>query len=68
MSKRGQALLVLFLAAAFCCRAAASVLPVPKQVDTLAARHPAFYGSFVLGSDFPEDVRYRWNLSPGRTI
>lgn len=58
MSKRGQALLVLFLAAAFCCRAAASVLPVPKQVDTLAARHPAFYGSFVLGSDFPEDVSW----------
>lgn len=56
MSKRGQALLVLFLAAVFCCRAAAPVLPVPKQVDTLAARHPAFYGGFVLGSDFPEDV------------
>lgn len=56
MSKRGQALLVLFLTAVFCCRAVAPVLPVPKQVDTLAARHPAFYGGFVLGSDFPEDV------------
>lgn len=56
MSRRGQALLVFFLAAAFCCRAAAPVLPFPKQVDSLGTRHPASYGSFVLKSDFGEDV------------
>ena len=49
-------MLVFFLAAAFCCRAAAPVLPFPKQVDSLGTRHPASYGSFVLKSDFGEDV------------